>query len=769
VIPHQFLSSPSTNTLNADVPVTSSMINYPSNPLPAEILSEVSNLSGYDYLNKTYIQIDSDPYINTFGSEKGFYIKDLPLVANDVIFDDTGTGQTSKIFQDVWGRSFIWHSAFKIKFSNGVTLQDPGIYVRNDSNLEITVNSAVNKTTDLGELPFKYFITYTASQSNGLSSSISNARIIRFIDAVAPAIDLSPNTDGTSNFILLEGGTDYGDSESDVYTIFSGIKQSNTSLSTSVIDAAEGYLPQKLVRSIYLGIVTASDANLSNPLGKVYTTNPITDIVKSSSEVSQSVSSIISTSYSDLNQTYTIKYEATDTANNVATPSFRYLVVKDTLAPTIATPVNQTLVVDYTSTSDPNVLDEQSIKDHMVADLVVTDPHDYEPSANFIWNVTIQKPSGGGYDPGIPFPAFKEDAGYTVTITSSDTSGNVSNPITRYLKVGDTMKPVLTMMGKDVIHDFLRFATNANMAPLKPATYTDEISLNEYNSSGFGGGEHRMLLADYNFVDPGVYAEDYNSTWSTADSYPDLDGDGIGEGYALVKVDSINKVSQCSNGPGIIHVYSHFEEQSVALNSKSLKEWQTLLESNLYGFPTDENGTGASPAKIPKVWNSITNTGDHNFTDPNKANDVSTLTNLDMTVVTINYRVKDGWDNFADPMSRTIYIYESNQYEGYAFYATPLTDINGNAFEDYDNNGSTGNPSMSAARKDTDGDGVSDFWEFALNTNFKDPLDKPDLNSQSTFINNPLLTNGSLLSNLSRINAASRLVSDVNITATQGL
>ena len=34
-----------------------------------------------------------------------------------------------------------------------------------------------------------------------------------------------------------------------------------------------------------------------------------------------------------------------------------------------------------------------------------------------------------------------------------------------------------------------------------------------------------------------------------------------------------------------------------------------------------------------------------------------------MTVVTINYRVKDGWDNFSDPMARTVYIYESAQFQ----------------------------------------------------------------------------------------------------------
>ena len=325
------------------------------------------------------------------------------------------------------------------------------------------------------------------------------------------------------------------------------------------------------------------------------------------------------------------------------------------------------------------------------------------------------------------------------------------------------------MMGKSVIHDFLRFATNTGPDAPSPATHIEEMNGTVHNATGFSGGEHRMLLAGYNFVDPGVYAEDNNSAWNVANNYPDLDGDGVGEGYAFIKVKDPNEVSLCSNGPNVIHVYSHFEEQSVDLNSKSMAEWQSLLESNTYGFPSNSTAVG-SAAKVPKVWNSTTNNStDHNFTDLDKESDASTLTNLDMTVVTINYRVKDGWDNFSDPMARTVYIYESAQYSGYAFYATPITDINGNAFEDYDNNGSTNNPSMSAARKDTDGDGVSDFWEFALNTDFKNPLDKPNLSTENTFINNPNLLNGNLGNNLSKINAASRLINDINITATQGL
>ena len=167
VIPHSFLTAPSTNSLNSDAPVVSSVINYPNNPIPTEILNEISSLAGYNHISKTYVQIDADPYINTFGSDKDFYIKDLPNDPNDVNFDDTISGQTTKLVNDVWGRSFIWYSAFKINFGNGVTLQDPGVYIRNDSNLGITVTSSVNKTTDTDGRPYKYFISYTATQANG--------------------------------------------------------------------------------------------------------------------------------------------------------------------------------------------------------------------------------------------------------------------------------------------------------------------------------------------------------------------------------------------------------------------------------------------------------------------------------------------------------------------------------------------------------------------------------------------------------------------------
>ena len=36
-------------------------------------------------------------------------------------------------------------------------------------------------------------------------------------------------------------------------------------------------------------------------------------------------------------------------------------------------------------------------------------------------------------------------------------------------------------------------------------------------------------VGEYNFIEPGVYAEDFNGDFNVIDNYPDLDGDGYGE------------------------------------------------------------------------------------------------------------------------------------------------------------------------------------------------------------------------------------------------
>ena len=101
------------------------------------------------------------------------------------------------------------------------------------------------------------------------------------------------------------------------------------------------------------------------------------------------------------------------------------------------------------------------------------------------------------------------------------------------------------------------------MALILPFLIKQETDKNrEYNATGFNSlGSHRILYADYDFVDPGVYAEDDNAYYDVDDNYPDLDGDGIGEGHAFVNVYDRPDMVDCSQGPGVIHVYSWFKQE----------------------------------------------------------------------------------------------------------------------------------------------------------------------------------------------------------------
>jgi hypothetical protein len=383
------------------------------------------------------------------------------------------------------------------------------------------------------------------------------------------------------------------------------------------------------------------------------------------------------------------------------------------------------------------------------------------------------------YMPGEIFPETRNDhgPGYKITIKVKDSSGNVSSPVVRYLKVGDFTPPTLTMMGKSEIHDFFRFGQNttANATQGVNTPFLDrplDASTNpDYNATGFGGGAHRMMLAEYNFTDPGVYAEDENADWALSKGYPDLDGDEVGEGFATVRVADRADMDTCSRGAGLIHVYSFMEQSTSA---KKIKHWQSLMKAGTFGYNTsNEHNATFTPAKVPDVDDEdmTINRGvgnEYEFLDLNK----SDLTNFDMTIITIEYRVKDHWDNSSSIATRLVYFYESRQFGNHAFYATPLTDAGGQPFEDYDNNGTDGmNLSLSGARKDHDGDGVSDFWEFALGTDPENANDTPDLANPLTF-RTDLLLKPTLNSNLDRMNAAGRLTNTRGIqdfNATVGL
>ena len=784
LITHDFLRNPSlTLTSENDPPeLENTPIIDASNPVPDDIISSLSVLKGWD-------GNDFNPDIAlTLTSNNDFYV----LATEDEIkFENHPSSVVES--KDDNGRYRYRMSGFFIEQNEEIIFEDPGIYVRNDSDVSLNFSSTltpVYKPTDSNVI-LSYKVNYYASQDiTGEANQLIAARNIFIIDQEKPLITASPVTDGVDKFIIIEANRE--PTSSDRYTDLHGdgvkLYYPNASppadigtgfyLELSAYDVLDGVLTSNIVR-------TVKDEN-----GTSFEIASNTD----QNSVATNIATIIDSTV--LDRKYTVEYYVNDIPiDDSITPNksdivTRHLIVKDTQPPVIdVTELNSTFMVDFLSESNPDVNDAKSVATYLLTGISATDANDYDQELGVAGNVgnnllpTTQEPDlgnwvleldGAGYVqsatynskwkvefspafiPGAIYPEIKNaNAGYEVLVSVQDQSGNESQKIVRYLQVGDFTAPTLTLIGKYEIHDFMRFKSNSN-SNLNQTTYLSgqsypsgtagDDNLNapfldrpfsldenpEYNATGFNGGEHRMLLADYNFVDPGVYAEDQNAYFDIKDNYPDLDGDGVGEGHAIIRVDERQLMNDCTEGPGTIHIYSFFEKNSYTVN-----DWQELMGSDNYGFntallPTDANATG-SPAKVPDVDGEHSG-GGHSFTDANK----SDLTNFDMTTITIEYRVMDGWENKSEIITRMVYLYESRQYGSYAFYATPITDAAGGAFEQYYDNNTTSafgdsNPFLTSARKDLDGDGVSDFWEFALGTNFKDPNDVPDMSKAATF------------------------------------
>ena len=427
-------------------------------------------------------------------------------------------------------------------------------------------------------------------KETGEANQLIAARNIYIIDQEKPLITLEPPTDGIDDFIIVEANRvptsvdRYTDLHGDnVDTIESGVILP-AYLELSAVDVMDGILTSNIVR-------TVKDED-GNELGQILSNND-------QDAVAANIASIIDAT--ELDSKYTIEYFVDDIPIDDSIPPnrselvTRHLVVKDTKAPTIdVNELNSTLLVDFLSTSDPDVSDGRSVATFLLTGLSATDENDFDQNLTAPTNLnpdlanwTLDEDASGAvisatynskwklefspsFIPGAIYPeVLNANQGYRVAITVRDQSGNTSSEVIRYLQVGDFTPPTLTLIGKSEIHDFMRFKSNPAVNPVHSNILTlqgyptgtagwdgnNSIFLDrpfhsefnrEYNSTGFAGGAHRMLLADYNFVEPGIYAEDQNAYFDIKDNYPDLNGNGIGEGHAIVRVESREKMNDCS-------------------------------------------------------------------------------------------------------------------------------------------------------------------------------------------------------------------------------
>jgi len=650
-----------------------------------------TDISSLITVNTTYLG-STTPYVKQVAIENSFLLKFTEVNAsldsigvNMVNLSATSDTQVisngiTNTSTDKYGRKYTWYSAIDFNTTNGI--RDPGVLIYSNAQEDVTVYSEITAAdwSDTGYLEsftLNYYVKDTVS--NNVLNSVVGSRIYTFVDEVYPNIYLSPPSD-FDNLILIEAGQDIDDNVSNgiKFDVLSNDTSTFPSSSIVVEDAIDGPIPE------------------SSAIRKLFELNP--DGTDSGTALRTGMPNLTSypTSSADVDKRFRVEYTFTDSSDNEAIAS-RYFIVKDTTPPSITVLTNPVtsfseyslgaVIINYTEGTFVN--DDSNftaLKQELLKYVEADDFNDIDNELDTTddehkWAVSIPN-----YQPGVVYPSVNSSlGGYDVTITVTDASGNSASQDLK-LKVQDTVDPSIYLVGSDVIHDFYRYGSRTDAGiDNNQKLFPDRPSQSDFNGTGYQGGAHRLMLADYNFVDPGVYAEDDSFS---LDEYPDFDGDGIGEAHAIENVESLPEPGDTANwDPGIIY-------RKNSLSNTTLKQLQEGMA----------NGTGQT---------AITPTSRFIY----EQNDTA-VEDTKILQFRIEYRVYDGWGLHSDK-NRTVYIYESDwNYADKAEYATPLTLVD-------EFNPISYLQELSVAETDYDGDGVSDFWEFALGTRFDDASDIP--------------------------------------------
>lgn len=770
LVTHNYFTGQELQTINnSDFP-SRPIVNF-RYPIPTEISNFLSPISSQ--FSET--QVNNSVFALTLGDNKNFYLALEPISELEIVEIESFFGNSNliEIVDPETKRSRVHYSAFNIQ-KEGKTLIDPGVYVRNDSDLKVEISHSFSDPTYgytqdkldqeriLSSIKVNYFVKQIGSGEIPVIEEIS--RTIYFLDFEKPYVIASPTLQNNEVFVINmpEKSNPYPfTDQSDL----NGIRQITekwdliskkfskiTEYNINAKDAVDGDVTDNVTRTIFEG-------DFESDIGANVELSSFRFVGRFDGDISESqMSQAIPRSLENLNRIYRIDYEFSDDRKKGKQSKFepntvnysRYFILKDIIPPKIDIsyalevsdssihyenngPGKGVIELDYLENSSANagkklvdgstmsvrVNDESSVKRYLAMLLEIDDFDsnlDYDNTKDEKWSIDISPSFKGAALHPNSLESYISDpeSGYKVTISVTDESGNNSGDTILRLAIVDSTPPEIFLLGDREIHDFYRFGENDsldnNELPFPdrlddhPSNVVKDANgeiLTPFKSTGFARGEHRMLLNDYNFIDPGAYAEDYNGNFDLRTGlYPDLDGDGIGESYILESLNSgeyelvkTDVFRSDSFEAGVIYVYTEFT---------SVKDEQIALskgESKNEEFAT----TNQINATIPNVENLEFNSSVEN---------VSQI-NIRRTTFSFAYRVKDSWNNLSKIKDRSVHIYESQQFPGFAFYATPI--VEGVELASYFDANGTSDNFLSSIRKDNDGDGVSDFWEVILN------------------------------------------------------
>ena len=309
-------------------------------------------------------------------------------------------------------------------------------------------------------IPGNYTVTYTVTNS----SHVQENRIVVVQDTNAPIITLIGNStqyvEFASNYTDLNATTDDG---------------------TSVIIGGDPVNITQIGNYTVTYDATDTAGNIATQVNRIVivqdTTAPIITLIGNSTQYIEFASN-----YTDLNATtddgtsviiggdpvnitqignYTVTYDATDTAGNIATQVNRIVIVQDTTAPIITLIGNSTQYVEFAS----NYTDLNATTDDGTSVIIGGDPVNITQIGN-----------------------------YTVTYDATDTAGNIATQVNRIVIVQDTNAPIITLIGNST--QYIEFASN----------YTDLNATTDDGTSVIIGGD------PVNITQIGNYTVTYDAT-----------------------------------------------------------------------------------------------------------------------------------------------------------------------------------------------------------------------------------------------------------------
>ena len=419
--------------------------------------------------NPQYVEFGSN--YTELGAAVSFY---ADLTINDSSVDITTLGNYTVIYTAINSTN----SSHVVQVNRTVVVQDttapiitltgsnPQYVERGSLYTEFGATTNDSSSITIGgdtvniNIPGNYTVTYTVTNS----SHVQENRIVVVQDTTAPIITLIGNStqyvEFASNYTDLNATTDDG---------------------TSVIIGGDPVNITQIGNYTVTYDATDTAGNIATQVNRIVivqdTTAPIITLIGNSTQYVEFASN-----YTDLNATtddgtsviiggdpvnitqignYTVTYDATDTAGNIATQVNRIVIVQDTTAPIITLIGNSTQYVEFAS----NYTDLNATTDDGTSVIIGGDPVNITQIGN-----------------------------YTVTYDATDTAGNIATQVNRIVIVQDTTAPIITLIGNST--QYVEFASN----------YTDLNATTDDGTSVIIGGD------PVNITQIGNYTVTYDAT-----------------------------------------------------------------------------------------------------------------------------------------------------------------------------------------------------------------------------------------------------------------